>query len=332
MPFPRTKRLVLGVPKLQQQPIVQTDKIVPFQVTTLIIVHKRQRMIAPVFSLPSVIQVNDANSDPTARRARWVGAPPLSEPQAGWLPRQGSVNEIRLQIPTHLNDAPRTTGRGLFARSFLHPVTRPGPGRRETRILNPLGSHQTPASSSQTSLILGACGSCFPLLRRSVHRRERFGASSRGSLNAIREYHRHRKITRSHAKVMAIISAILVVFTVGWCPYMIALFLHAVCPNHCNLGPAVLNGLLTLCILQSFSNFFVYFVKDSSFKHRVKELCSLGKNLGFKNRVGVGVGMERSRVGEQGMFGATEPPRVTPSEPNGAIKSVPTVSQRVHAE
>ena len=272
---------------------------------TLILLHKRQRIIAPA------VTVTTAPPDGTMTQGQghWLDNFRRSELVTnsekkrdflhnaeregvfGVIGRQGSVNEIKLQISPHINSGVGVENQhgGFYtSNNHLTPMTFL---TKTNDVKDLLSTNRATSPNSADN-----CSTCIPHVQASVGQN---GADNSvgGRLKVMREYHKNKKITRAHLRVMTIISAILVVFTIGWVPYMIALFLYAACDNHCGVNSKILAGLLNLCVLQSFANFFVYFVKDATFKFRVKQICSFGRNLGFINRVGA------AKSADHGMFG-----------------------------
>ena len=221
---------------------------------------------------------------------------PLAEGR-GLFGRQGSVNEIRLQIPTGA-DHPTTTRDGTTNKQLPPLMFLPKENGRNRKSLESQGNVVSQNELQVRTRWIKWIPCCFVCKKdRHVSRAQPMPEnSSGGSLKAIREYHKNKKITRNHKRVMAVISSVLIVFTIGWCPYMIALFLYAMC-DHCGINATILSGLLKLCVLQSFANFFIYFVKDATFKYRVKQIFRIGKDLGFMNRVAA------AKSADQGMFG-----------------------------
>ena len=278
----------------------------------MIMLQKRQRILSPSDSAPSQaknVQHGSGIFDRIADHEIGQGTE-----RAGVFGRQGSVNEIRLQIPLH------NTGIEHIS------VGRDGVNNKPVSPLMFLAT-----KNKKDGKRLDTSGKVISQNELQVRKQERKWTasfinmkdrltsgghlttenSSGGSLKAIREYHKNKKITRNHKCVMAIISSILVVFTIGWCPYMVALFLYAVCDNHCAINATILSGLLNLCVLQSFANFFVYFVKDATFKSRVKQIFRFGKDLGFTNRVAA------VKSADQGMFGVAFGNRKAPGVGGG---------------
>ena len=276
----------------------------------MIMLHKRQRIIAPSVTVTTapedaMIQGQGHGIDSFRRSAYMTSSDkkreflPSGEREGvfGVIGRQGSVNEIKLQISPHINNGVSlgvdnhhggfyTSNNHLTPMAFL-------PKSNDAKELLSTNRSTSPSSGDDSF----NCPTCVPH-GQAIGGQHGADNSVGKRLKVMREYHKNKKITRAHVRVMAIISTILVVFTIGWVPYMIALFLYAMCDNHCGVNASILSGLLNLCVLQSFSNFFVYFVKDATFKFRVKQICSFGKNLGFINRVGAAKSADHG-----GMFG-----------------------------
>ena len=279
----------------------------------MILLHKRQRIIAPSVTVTTApegaVTQGQGHGIDSFRRPEYVTPGdkkrellPSGDREGvfGVIGRQGSVNEIKLQISPHINNGVNLGvdnhhGGFYTSNNHLTPMTLIAKSNDVKDLLSTGPPTRVTSPNSGDSSF--NCSTCVP------HGQDAEGQNGTDNsvgrrLKVMREYHKNKKITRAHVRVMAIISTILVVFTIGWVPYMIALFLYAMCDdNHCDVNAKILSGLLNLCVLQSFSNFFVYFVKDATFKFRVKQICSFGKNLGFINRVGA------AKSADHGMFG-----------------------------
>ena len=278
----------------------------------MILLHKRQRIIAPSVTVTTApegaVTQGQGHGIDSFRRPEYVTPAdkkrellPSGDREGvyGVIGRQGSVNEIKLQISPHINNGVNLAvdndhGGFYTSNNHLTPMTFIAKSNDVKDLLSTGPPTRVTSPNSGDSSF--NCSTCVPHGQDAGQNGTDNSVGRR--LKVMREYHKNKKITRAHVRVMAIISTILVVFTIGWVPYMIALFLYAMCDdNHCGVNAKILSGLLNLCVLQSFSNFFVYFVKDATFKFRVKQICSFGKNLGFINRVGA------AKSADHGMFG-----------------------------
>ena len=96
--------------------------------------------------------------------------------------------------------------------------------------------------------------------------------------SSIRDAERMKRLLIRSQQMSKLVFSVMGCFSLCWWPYMTALGVYTICPDHCKIEPQVFNILGVFIILNSFSNAFIYAAKSKDFRIVFKNIFKCKRN------------------------------------------------------
>ena len=96
--------------------------------------------------------------------------------------------------------------------------------------------------------------------------------------SSIIEAEKIKKFLKRSQQMSKLTLSVMGCFSICWWPFIIALAIHTLCPNGCDITPKIFHYLGILLILNHFSNVFIYTVKSKDFRTAFKQIFKCGNH------------------------------------------------------
>ncbi len=106
-----------------------------------------------------------------------------------------------------------------------------------------------------------------------------FGRTTPRRRSSTLSAHKMKRVLKRSHKMSKLVFSVMGCFSLCWWPYISALGLYCICPDHCHITPQVFNVLGILIALNLFCNAFIYAAKSKDFRLAFKNIFRCKRSI-----------------------------------------------------